>query len=189
MKVARYLGSVPEERRQGERGQTSYRRLGFAIAAAVIVADQGAKQLATRLLTPGVPVHLFGGVHLQLFRNFAGPGGHFAGHTVLISIFTALAAIALVVYMLRARLDRVYAVALGLFLGGAVGNGLDRFLRAPGPLHGGVVDWLAPSANGGSMNIADLSLNAAVVVLIAGALVSALPKRKRRRRVDPDAAA
>jgi signal peptidase II len=170
-------------------GPTTYRRLAFGIAAAVIAADQIAKQLTTRLLPQDGPVHLFGGVHLQLFRNFAGPGGHFAGHAVLISIFTVLAAVALIAFIARSRLDRVTAIALGLFLGGAVGNGLDRLLRGPGPLRGGVVDWLAPSAHGGSMNLADLSLNAAVLVLIAGALLSMLPIKKRRRRVDPDAAA
>ena len=158
------------------------------MAAAVLLVDQVAKLLAVHFLGAG-PVHIVGGIHLQLFRNFAGPGGNWAGHTALISIFTVLAAIALTVWIARSRLDRVTAIALGLFLGGAVGNGLDRLLRGPAPLHGGVVDWLAPSAHGGSMNLADLSLNAAVLVLIASALLSMLPSKKRRRRVGPDAAA
>jgi signal peptidase II len=155
------------------------RRLAFGVAAAVVLADQVAKQLATRLLPEDGPVHLLGGVHLQLYRNFAGPGGHWAGHTVLISIFTVLAALVLIGVIVRSRLDRLTAIALGLFLGGAVGNGLDRLLRGPGPLRGGVVDWLAPSAHGGSMNLADLSLNAAVVILLAGALFSMRPRKKR----------
>jgi signal peptidase II len=180
---------VPDRRRYGDTGSSRHRRLAFGVAAAVVAADQIAKQLATRLLPQDGPVHLFGGVHLQLFRNFAGPGGHWAGHTVAISVFTVVAAIVLAAVIARSRLDRLTAIALGLFLGGAIGNGLDRLLRGPGPLRGGVVDWLAPSIHGGSMNLADLSLNAAVVVLLAGALVSLLPTKKRRRRVDPDAAA
>ncbi len=149
----------------------SHRRLALGIAAAVVLADQVAKQLATRLLAHG-PVHLLGGVHLQLYRNFAGPGGHWAGDTVALSLFTVAAVLGLLTAISRLRLDRTTAVALGLFLGGAVGNGLDRLLRAPGPLRGGVVDWLAPRAQGGSMNIADLALNAAVLVLVVGALSS-----------------
>jgi signal peptidase II len=180
---------VPDLRRHGDAGSSSHRRLAFGVAAAVVAADQIAKQLATRLLPQDGPVHVFGGVHLQLFRNFAGPGGHWAGHTVAISVFTVVAAIVLAAVITRSRLDRLTAIALGLFLGGAIGNGLDRILRGPGLLRGGVVDWLAPSAHGASMNLADLSLNAAVVVLLAGALVSLLPTKKRRRRVDPDAAA
>ena len=178
---------MPGLRRGEDGGSASYRRLAFAIAATVIAADQVAKQLATHFLADG-PIHLLGGVHLQLFHNFAGPGGHWAGHTVAISVFTVLAAIALAVYIARGHHDRVTAIALGLFLGGAVGNGLDRLFRGPGPLRGGVIDWLAPSAHSGSMNLADLSLNAAVVVLIAGALLSLRPARKKRRPVDPDAA-
>lgn len=164
----------------GHRDSASspYRRLAFGVAAAAVLADQISKQLATRLLPgEGVPVHLFGDVHLELNRNFAGPGGHWAGHTELISILTIVAVIGLVVMLVRARLDRLTAVALGLFLGGAVGNGLDRLLRAPGPLHGGAVDWFAPTSQPGSMNLADLALTAAVVVLIAGALI---PRRSSR---------
>jgi signal peptidase II len=158
------------------------------VAATVLLVDQVAKLLAVHFLGDG-PVHIVGGIHLQLFRNFAGPGGNWAGHTVLISLFTVIAAIALIVVIARSRLDRLNAIALGLFLGGALGNGLDRLLRGPAPLHGGVVDWLSLSSNGASMNLADLSLNAAVVVLISGALVSMLPNKKRRRRETPDAAA
>jgi hypothetical protein len=44
-----------------------------------------------------------------------------------------------------------------------------------------VVDWLAPSAHGGSMNLADLSLNAAVVLIVAGALFSMRPRRRIER--------
>jgi signal peptidase II len=171
---------MPDPRRRGDAGSSSYRRLAFAVAAAVLLTDQIAKGLATRFLEDG-PVHLVGGVHLQLFRNFAGPGGSWAGHTVAISIFTVLAALALIVAIARARrLDRLTAVALGLFLGGALGNGLDRLLRGPGPLRGGVVDWLSPSAHAGSMNLADLALNAAVVVMVASALISMRSSRGDR---------
>ena len=178
---------MPELRRDGESGSRRFRWLGFAVAATVLLVDQVAKLLAVHFLGEG-PVHIVGGIHLQLFRNFAGPGGNFAGHTVLISVFTVLAAIALITFISRSRLDRLNAIALGLFLGGALGNGLDRLLRGPAPLHGGVVDWLSLSSDGASMNLADLSLNAAVLVLVAAAILSMRPTKKRRR-VDPDAAA
>ena len=155
------------------------RRLACIVAALLVLADQLTKQIATRALAAG-PVHLVGGLHLQLYRNFAGPGGQWAGHTEAISIFTVAAALAMVVAIARLRLDRLTAIALGLFLGGALGNGLDRLVRGPGPLRGGVVDWLAPSAHGGSMNLADLALNAAVLVMIAGALLSMRSSRGDR---------
>jgi signal peptidase II len=176
------LGSflvVPEVRPEDDASSSRHRGLAFAVAGAVIAADQIAKLLAVRYLSDG-PVHLVGGLHLQLYRNYAGPGGNWAGHTVLISIFTVVAAVGLSIFIARSRLDRLTAIGLGLFLGGAIGNGLDRLLRGPSPLHGGVVDWLAPSAHGGSMNLADLSLNAAVILVVAGALLSMRPRRGRR---------
>jgi signal peptidase II len=168
-----------------EKTETSSRRRGlaFGVALAILAADQISKALAVHYLAGG-PVHLAGGLHLQLFRNYAGPGGSWAGHTVLISVFTVLAAIFLAVVIARSRLDRLTAIGLGLFLGGALGNGLDRLLREPSALHGGVVDWLAPSAHGGSMNLADLSLNAAVVVMIAAALLSFRTSRANRPARD-----
>jgi signal peptidase II len=175
---------VPELREHRDAGSNSYRRLAFGVAAAVALVDQIAKQLATHLLPQDGPVHVIGGVHLQLYRNFAGPGGHWAGHTVAISIFTVVAALALSVAIARFRLDRVTAIALGLFLGGAIGNGLDRLLRGPGPLRGGVVDWLAPSAHGGSMNLADLALNAGVLLIVVGALLSMRSSRGDRAARD-----
>ena len=179
---------MPELRGDGESGSVRYRWLGFGVAATVLLVDQLTKLLVVQFLG-AEPVHIVGGIHLQFFRNFAGPGGNFAGHTVLISLFTVVAAIALIVVIARTRLDRLNAIALGLFLGGALGNGLDRILRGPAPLHGGVVDWLSLSSNGASMNLADLSLNAAVVVLVAGALLSWIIPTKKRRRETPDAAA
>ncbi len=170
---------MADRRQQDDASPPTYRRAAFIVAATVIAADQIAKLLAVHYLADG-PVHLVGGLHLRLLRNYAGPGGHWAGHTVLISVFTVVAAIVLVAVIARTRLDRLTALALGLFLGGAVGNGLDRLLRGPSPLHGGVVDWLAPSAHGGSMNLADLALNAAVVVMIAAALLSMRPSRGGR---------
>ena len=35
-----------------------------------------------------------------------------------------------------------WAIALGLLLGGALGNLVDRLLRSPGPFRGEVVDWI-----------------------------------------------
>ena len=146
-------------------------KLALAVAAAVVVLDATTKFLAVELLSGKGRVDVLGGLfHLELYRNFAGPGGRFAGHVVLISLFTLLAVAVLAVLATRVR-GTGAALAVGLLLGGGIGNGLDRLLRAPGPLHGGVVDWLKPTLNSGSMNVADLAINAGVaVILVAAAL-------------------
>lgn len=146
-------------------------KLAFLVAAGVVALDAASKWLAVEMLSGRGRVDVLGGLfHLDLYRNFAGPGGRFAGHVVLISLFTAIAVAALAFTATRVR-GTGAALAVGLLLGGGVGNGLDRLLRAPGPLHGGVVDWLQPTLHSGSMNVADLAINAAVAVLLVTALV------------------
>ena len=53
---------------------------------------------------------------------------------------------------------------------GSIAASLDRLLRAPGPLRGGVVDWLRPGWSSGSMNVADLAIQAAIAVLVVAAV-------------------
>jgi signal peptidase II len=147
-------------------------KLALLVAAGVVAVDAVTKFLAVELLSGKGRVDVLGGLfHLELYRNFAGPGGRFAGHVVLISLFTILAVAVLALAATRVRTFGS-AIAVGLLLGGGIGNGLDRLLRAPGPLHGGVVDWLKPTLDSGSMNVADLAINAAVAVIVIATLLS-----------------
>jgi signal peptidase II len=65
-----------------------------------------------------------------------------------------------------------WAIALGLVLGGALGNLADRLFRAPGPFQGHVVDMIslfAPYGRGFAIfNIADscLTIGVALAVLL-----------------------
>ncbi len=110
------------------------------MAAAVLVLDALTKQWAVTALADG-PIDLFGSVRFALIHNKAGAfglGGAFVP-------FLAVAALVLVVVMVSvgsatARLSS--AIALGLVLGGAFGNVLDRVFRSPGFLRGAVVDFV-----------------------------------------------
>jgi len=117
-------------------------RLFAVVVALTYVADVVTKLLAVEFLTGRPDVEVVPGVlELHLTRN---PGAAFSmatGLTVLLSVVAA--AVCVVVVRTAARLrDRVWAVALGLLLGGALGNLTDRLLRSPGPLRGHVVDFL-----------------------------------------------
>jgi signal peptidase II len=61
---------------------------------------------------------------------------------------------------------------LGLVLGGAVGNLVDRLVRAPDPFRGAVVDWLRVSPYRPVFNIADVALRVGGVLLIVALLRS-----------------
>jgi signal peptidase II len=117
-------------------------RLFATVAAVVYAIDAGSKVLVVHGLTGHEPISLLGGLlTLRLTRN---PGAAFStatGYTVLLT----LVAIGVVVCVTRlaARLGSTgWAVALGLLLGGALGNLTDRIFRSPGPLRGHVVDFL-----------------------------------------------
>ena len=64
-------------------------------------------------------------------------------------------------------------------LGGAAGNLVDRLVREPGPMRGAVVDWLQVTSGSGIMNLADLSLNAALLVAVGAGLAGWWRDRSR----------
>lgn len=112
------------------------------VALVVVVADQTAKYVAVRDLTPGVPVTVVDGIlQLRLIRN---SGAAFSMATGMTWIFTIIAIVVSVVIVRIARRlgSATWAVALGLLLGGAVGNLLDRLFREPGFARGHVVDFI-----------------------------------------------
>ena len=112
------------------------------LAALTLALDQGTKAWALATLTPGEPVDLVGSwIQLNLIRN---PGAAFSLGDGVTWLLTAIS-IAIMVWVLVAarRVGSMpWAVALGLLLGGALGNIFDRLLREPGPGRGHVVDFI-----------------------------------------------
>jgi len=112
------------------------------IAAGVLMADQLTKAWAVSSLTGRGPVDVVGGLlRLDLTRN---PGAAFSFATGMTWIFTIVAtAVAITILRVSRRLGSLgWSVALGLLLGGALGNLTDRLFRAPGFAVGHVVDFL-----------------------------------------------
>jgi signal peptidase II len=173
---------VPSSR--AVEGPDTKRRLIAAIAGGVVLLDAVSKAIASRALAGRGIVDVLGGAfHLELYRNFAGPGNLLAGHPLLVSVLSLIAVALLAGYAWRIRMTG-YAVAVALLLGGGLGNLLDRLLRAPGPLRGGVIDWIKPTLSSGSMNIADLSINAGVLAMLIALALEAC--RRPRAGADLD---
>jgi signal peptidase II len=145
------------------------------LAVLVLAADIVTKTVAVAQLEGREPVRILGGlIYLQLLRN---PGAAFSmatGYTWILSVI----AIAVVVFIVRAarRLRSTgWALALGLVLGGALGNLTDRVFRAPGPLQGHVVDMVSPFAPDGRafavFNLADSAITCGGILLVLLALL------------------
>ncbi|MFF4364338.1 signal peptidase II [Streptomyces sp. NPDC001604] len=115
------------------------------LTAAVLTyaLDLGSKIVAVSRLEGHEPVAIAGRVlTLQVFRN---SGAAFSSGQAFTAVFTAIA-VAVVVVIARAarRLQSFpWAVALGLLLGGALGNLTDRIFRAPAVFRGHVVDFIS----------------------------------------------
>jgi signal peptidase II len=94
-------------------------------------------------MTPGESIRLLGGaVYLSFYRNTGAAFSFAQGATIVFSLL-AVAVAVVIVRTSRRLFSTGWAVALGLVLGGAVGNLVDRVFRDPGFLKGGVVDFIS----------------------------------------------
>lgn len=135
----------------------------LAVAAVIVVLDQLTKIWAVAALSDG-PVEVIG--TLLQFRLTRNPGGAFSLLTGLTPVLAVLAGV-MVVYIVRTTrrtTDAVMAYSLGLVLGGAVGNLVDRMVRSPGVLRGEVVDFIKVP-NWPTFNIADCAITIGVILI------------------------
>jgi signal peptidase II len=128
----------------GPGGRARRRRvvLLVAVALAVLVLDQVTKITVVATLSNRAPIRLLGGfLHLRVDRN---PGAAFSFAPSMTILFSLIAITVIVVILRSSRRigSTPWAVTLGLLLGGATGNLIDRIFRYPGVFRGWVVDWI-----------------------------------------------
>lgn len=156
-----------EQRTAGAKTPGAVAAIFFSIALLILSVDQLTKFLAIYTLPRLTTVKLIGEVvQLRLTENSGGAFSLGAGFTPLLTFFSAAVALTLII---RSRKIPTYgwAVLLGLLLGGALGNLVDRFFRAPGFPNGQVIDffytpWLLPAI----YNVADIAISSSLVLII-----------------------
>ncbi|MEU2628723.1 signal peptidase II [Kitasatospora sp. NPDC007106] len=121
------------------------RRVGVLLAVALLafLIDLGSKLLVVARLEGHRPIQVIGDVMtFQVIRN---PGAAFGMGQAMTVVFTAIAAaVIVVIWRIARRLHSLpWAIALGLLLGGALGNLTDRLFRSPGVFRGHVVDFIS----------------------------------------------
>jgi signal peptidase II len=147
-------------------GTVSRVPLVLTAAATVLVLDVGSKALAVAELTDREPISLLGGLlTLRLVRNPGAAFGMAQGLTILFTL-VALAVVVVILRLARRLQSAWWAAALGLVLGGALGNLLDRLLRSPGPGRGHVVDFLE-LPRWPVFNLADSAIVVAALLMVA----------------------
>lgn len=142
----------------------------WGVAIAVVTVDQLTKAWAMSALSDGHRIRVLGDVlGLVLVRN---PGAAFSFATGQTWIFTMVAVVVTVIVIRVSRRlgTRWWAVTLGLILGGAVGNLIDRLVRDPGVFRGHVVDFI-DYAGFFVGNVADIAIVGAAVAVIVLSLI------------------
>lgn len=138
------------------------RRLAWLVAAAVVLLDQLSKLWAVSVLSAGLPRPFLPGVlRLRLLFNTGAAFSLFSNATAILGVVSFVVAVGLAVWIQRQGvLRRWQALGVGCLLGGALGNGLDRWRL------GGVVDFLdLVPIRFPVFNLADVAINLAIVFL------------------------
>ncbi len=137
--------------------------LVFAVAAAVVAVDQLTKTWALHHLRDG-PRHVIWTLRLNLTFNTGIAFSQASGSTAVVTV-VALVVVALLLVIARRTSGAVTAAVLGLIIGGALGNLVDRLVRHNG---GAVIDFIDlrwwPV-----FNVADAAITVGVVVAIVRA--------------------
>jgi signal peptidase II len=151
-------------------------RAGWMIAAAALIADQLSKNwllygLGFRALGPAAHIGVLPffdlvmvwnrGVSYGLFQ-----AGSFTG-TLLLTVFSLAAVVALSWWLASAE-RLILGIGLGLIIGGALGNVIDRIV------YGAVADFFHFYAFGHDwyvFNVADAAITVGVVVLLLDAFI------------------
>ncbi|MGH2836644.1 MAG: signal peptidase II [Solirubrobacteraceae bacterium] len=156
------------------RRRTRSSRIAVMVVVAIVVlaADQVTKSLAVSGLSHH-SVHLFGPFYLALSYNSGVAFSIGAGLTFPIVVIVVVLVVA-IGWFGRGVPTTPAAVAIGLIVGGAVGNLADRFFRDH---HGAVIDFLY-SGFWPTFNLADASI-------VCGSILIAVVMLRASRRLPP----
>src|SRR5205085_12641646 len=112
------------------------------VAAFALAADVISKAVVVARMPGHAPVKLIGNLLQITYTRNGGAAFSIGGSMTIVFSVIALGVVVYITRTARNLRSTGWGVALGLLLGGATGNLLDRIFRAPGPFQGHVVDWI-----------------------------------------------
>ncbi len=151
----------------GSRGVSlrTGRLAGYLTAIVFLGLDQLTKRMAVGALDLHRPVEVLGGlVRFTLVWNRGAAFSLSWGGPAILGIITSIAAIFVAVQIWRLRQRSVaFMLGLGVVLGGALGNLLDRLM------YGSVIDFIdvgIGSSRWPTFNVADIAITAGGILLV-----------------------
>jgi signal peptidase II len=152
----------------------SGRALPLLLALAVLVADQWSKSWVLSHLPAGRQYPFLPGLlALQRVSNTGAAFSLFRDSVQILGVVSLAVSAAVLLWILWKPPHGLWpSLALGFLLGGAAGNGLDRWI------HGAVTDFLATVPFSFPVfNLADVAINLAVACFALDQLADFLPRR------------
>ena len=159
--------SQPPENGRRPRQSRQRRTLAWGVATSVLVLDQGSKVWALQQLPSAVAQPFLPGLlQLRLVHNTGAAFSLLTGSTPLLALVSLVVCVVLALLLWRRPPQTMpITLALGLLLGGAAGNGLDRWRL------GSVTDFLElVPVSFPVFNFADVAINLAVLCFLIDAL-------------------
>jgi signal peptidase II len=131
------------------------RWLYLVVALIAVTVDQLTKNLAIATLELGVSYPVLGEVlSWRLLYNDSAAFGLGFGYTWILAVISTAAALATLWYARKLQ-SISWSLMIGVFLGGVVGNLIDRLIREPSFGNGHVVDFIQIPLNFPIFNLAD----------------------------------
>lgn len=146
----------------------------LVLSAMCVAVDQITKHWALNALGDGQVIHVVWTLQFNLAFNGGMAFGRGQGWGPIIGVIATVVVVSLLVSM-RRGMGRLTTVAVGLIVGGAVGNIVDRLFREDGLFRGRVVDFIDfqwfPV-----FNVADICINVGGALLVLGYVASSRGK-------------
>lgn len=146
----------------------SNRQLAVVVGIVVAAVDQLSKAWAVNALTDGPIVVIPGVLQFRITFNTGASFSILSNQGPILAV-VAIGVIITIMVVLGDASRRIEAVALGLVLGGSLGNLLDRVFRGDGWFNGAVVDFIDVGVF--TNNIADIALFVGVGLLLFAAFI------------------
>ncbi|MCX2922566.1 signal peptidase II [Streptomyces sp. NEAU-W12] len=137
----------------------------FAVAVVAYALDLISKMIVVAKLEHHEPIEVVGDwLRFEAIRNAGAAFGFGEAFTVIFTLIAA-AVIVVIIRLARKLYSLPWAIALGLLLGGALGNLTDRIFRSPGVFQGAVVDFIAPK-HFAVFNLADSAIVCGGILIV-----------------------
>ncbi len=130
----------------------------------VLVLDQLSKAWAESALADGPIVVIEGFLQFRLTYNTGAAFSMFSKGGPILGVI-AVGVIVMIMFVLKDASRKAEAIALGMVLGGSIGNLTDRLFRGDGLLDGAVVDFIDFSFFA-TFNVADMGITLGVGLLL-----------------------